>query len=147
MALTNCKECGREVSSKAKTCPHCGVKVKTGGGAVPIAIVGLVSGCWLAWASSRNGASGSGTDGSTGDAIAAIAQCEAAVTQRLKAPSTADFSGFVDTEVRANPELTQVAVLGHVDSQNGFGAQIRSKYVCFLNGTRRNWAVTKVELE
>lgn len=26
MALKNCKECGKEVSSSAKKCPHCGVK-------------------------------------------------------------------------------------------------------------------------
>lgn len=26
MALVNCKECKKEVSNKAKTCPHCGVK-------------------------------------------------------------------------------------------------------------------------
>ncbi|CAH5825241.1 hypothetical protein [Klebsiella pneumoniae] len=26
MAMTNCKECKKEVSSKAKVCPHCGVK-------------------------------------------------------------------------------------------------------------------------
>lgn len=26
MALTKCKECKKEVSTAAKTCPHCGVK-------------------------------------------------------------------------------------------------------------------------
>ena len=26
MAMTECRECGEEVSSKAKSCPHCGVK-------------------------------------------------------------------------------------------------------------------------
>ena len=26
MALIKCKECGNEISSSAKTCPHCGVK-------------------------------------------------------------------------------------------------------------------------
>lgn len=26
MAMTKCKECGKEVSDKAKVCPHCGVK-------------------------------------------------------------------------------------------------------------------------
>lgn len=25
MALIKCKECGKEISSKAKTCPNCGV--------------------------------------------------------------------------------------------------------------------------
>lgn len=25
MALINCKECGKEISDKAKTCPNCGI--------------------------------------------------------------------------------------------------------------------------
>jgi hypothetical protein len=29
MALIKCKECGKEVSSEAKKCPHCGKKLKT----------------------------------------------------------------------------------------------------------------------
>ncbi|WP_025121751.1 MULTISPECIES: zinc-ribbon domain-containing protein [unclassified Serratia (in: enterobacteria)] len=28
MALVDCKECGREISDKAKYCPHCGVKLQ-----------------------------------------------------------------------------------------------------------------------
>jgi len=31
MALNKCKECGKEVSSQAKTCPHCGAPVQAGG--------------------------------------------------------------------------------------------------------------------
>lgn len=27
MALIKCSECGKEVSSSAKTCPHCGMKL------------------------------------------------------------------------------------------------------------------------
>ena len=26
MALIKCEECGKNISSSAKTCPHCGVK-------------------------------------------------------------------------------------------------------------------------
>jgi len=32
MAIIKCKECGKEVSNKAASCPHCGVKIETGGG-------------------------------------------------------------------------------------------------------------------
>lgn len=28
MALTNCKECDREVSNKATKCPHCGARLR-----------------------------------------------------------------------------------------------------------------------
>jgi len=45
MALTRCKECGREVSTKAEVCPHCGVvvKKKTSGCATLVAIIGGVA--------------------------------------------------------------------------------------------------------
>lgn len=28
MSIRNCKECGNPISSKAKVCPHCGIKIK-----------------------------------------------------------------------------------------------------------------------
>jgi len=27
MAIVSCRECGKEVSDKAETCPHCGVRI------------------------------------------------------------------------------------------------------------------------
>ncbi len=30
MALIKCRECGKQISDKAKTCPHCGVKNSSG---------------------------------------------------------------------------------------------------------------------
>lgn len=27
MAIINCKECGKEISNTAETCPHCGIKI------------------------------------------------------------------------------------------------------------------------
>lgn len=36
MALIKCKECGNNISTKAKTCPHCGAPNKHGGGCVKI---------------------------------------------------------------------------------------------------------------
>ncbi|EMV5400057.1 hypothetical protein AACN09_003720, partial [Escherichia coli] len=49
MALTKCKECKKEVSTSAKTCPHCGVKdpgfgakEKLGGCLILIIIVAVI---------------------------------------------------------------------------------------------------------
>ena len=39
MALIKCEECGKEVSTKAKTCPHCGAPVKTNKGINTMKIV------------------------------------------------------------------------------------------------------------
>ena len=45
MAMIKCKECGKEVSSKAEKCPHCGVVVKkaaTQYGAGTVLLLGIV---------------------------------------------------------------------------------------------------------
>ena len=40
MALTKCKECGKEISKDAEICPHCGKKIKKGN--LFLKIVGLI---------------------------------------------------------------------------------------------------------
>ena len=60
------------------------------------------------------------------------------VTQRLKAPSTADFGGFLsgnyqsadDCVTKTGPNTYLAA--GWVDSQNSFGAMIRTTFVVKL---------------
>ena len=45
MALIKCKECGKEVSKKAETCPHCGAPVKKKGGSagcLTIILLGII---------------------------------------------------------------------------------------------------------
>lgn len=49
------------------------------------------------------------------------------VSSFLKAPSTADFAPMYETAMQRNKKL--VAVKGYVDSQNSFGAMIRSEYL------------------
>lgn len=68
---------------------------------------------------------------STGDdpatqRMGAQSACESMVKDRLKAPATADFTGVTTTG--AGPWTTT----GSVDSQNSFGAQIRSSFRCEL---------------
>lgn len=52
--------------------------------------------------------------------------CEQRVKEQLKSPSSADFDG---TTARAVTE-TEYAVSGTVDSENGFGAMLRSEFTC-----------------
>src|SRR5437879_5278346 len=42
MALTKCKECGHEVSNKAKTCPQCGSPIPKRTSLVTWMVVGLL---------------------------------------------------------------------------------------------------------
>lgn len=42
MALITCRECGKEVSSQAKQCPHCGCAVQTGGIWAMAILIGVI---------------------------------------------------------------------------------------------------------
>ena len=55
----------------------------------------------------------------------AVVACESIVKQNLKSPSTAKF----DSDARDTGERAW-EVVGTVDSQNSFGATVRSKFAC-----------------
>jgi hypothetical protein len=61
--------------------------------------------------------------------------CHGAIKDRLKSPGTAAFGGEFLRE-STTPELT-----GWVDSQNGFGALVRSTWVCTGTKTDVGWSV------
>lgn len=69
----------------------------------------------------------------------------------LKSPSTADFP-FTDYKYKQTDSVTHV-VQSYVDSENGFGAMVRSNYTItleFKGGSdidQRNWEVRDVVLE
>lgn len=54
------------------------------------------------------------------------------VSELLRAPASAQFSPIERTGIKT--EGRHVRVAGYVDSQNGFGALIRSKYVLLMEG-------------
>lgn len=54
----------------------------------------------------------------------ARAQCEGFVDQRIKAPATADYN------LTATRKGDGWEVVGTVDSENGFGAKVRSEVRC-----------------
>jgi hypothetical protein len=68
---------------------------------------------------------------STGDAVVA---CEGFVKDRLKAPSSAKFSGE-----DAQQSGSVYTVTGAVDSQNSFGALLRSSYTCVVEDSGSQW--------
>jgi len=65
--------------------------------------------------------------------------CEDFVSDRLRSPSTADFSEQVRTPLAED----QFRVQGQVDSENGFGATVRAAWSCTVravpNGNDHDW--------
>jgi hypothetical protein len=60
------------------------------------------------------------------------------VEARLKSPSTADFPTFPDAYKIVNDSV--FVIQGHVDSQNSFGAMIRTNYITTLSYKGGDWA-------
>ncbi|MFD5425222.1 hypothetical protein [Streptomyces sp. NPDC127084] len=92
-----------------------------------------------------------GGDGSPDGHSAAI-MCEDFVKDRLKSPGTAEFPGVMDsdyakTTVQSGTKPWKYEVTGVVDSQNGFGATVRSNYVCTVS-TKDNetWTLDDMQL-
>lgn len=82
--------------------------------------------------------------------MAAI-QCQDFVRNRLNSPATADFP-FLDREVRSEGNETYF-VISYVDSQNGFGATIRSDFNCRIryaggeDADIRNWELVDLAIQ
>ena len=126
--MKNCPSCSTPVSPKATTCPQCGHPFKK-----------ATSGC--AWLVLIGGIAfiiimiiGSGGGSSTPEPEDYVIPVSwEFVRAGLKSPTTADF-GRISTHqqytIEGKPNTWEVR--GHVDSQNSFGAMIRSNYTCQL---------------
>ena len=69
------------------------------------------------------------TDLTTSNGSMAYVMCEDRVKEYLKAPSTAEFSGVMETQIVAQGNR-KYAVIGWVDAENSFGTKLRTKYIC-----------------
>jgi len=83
--------------------------------------------------------------GSSGsDSYGAVSVCKEFVVGRLASPSSADFGGTSSSVVVTN----RYRVTGWVDSQNAFGAQVRSDFVCVVTyqPARESWRLDSLSI-
>lgn len=79
-----------------------------------------------------------------GDEVGAQVVCEDFVTDRLKSPATAEFTDAVAVPTTNADEFE---VTGNVDSENGFGAMLRSSYTCtVVNTGGDNWRLVDLSI-
>ena len=158
MALKTCPDCGHEVSNSAASCPKCGRPLKKKGGIgclgviiiTVIIVLGLsyIAKDYYAYYAERS------KKADTSAADLSLSACDAAqkaVKSGLKAPSTAKFPDCVfeahKYEIRASEDSKRISVQGYVDSQNSFGAMIRSEFVVFLINENGRMTVEKMAIE
>jgi len=153
MALIKCKECGNEVSDTAPTCPKCGARIARTpigcGSAIGIVILALVIGISadsiFRSNTSRPASSSSPADiarqRQQAEASAAKWECRGFVEKSLVAPTTAKFPDY-STFYAGDVGDSVYVVTGFVDSQNSFGAMIRTHFECITRKDQSgNWTL------
>ena len=147
-----CPECNKRISDTATSCPKCGHAItqediaaakenqvgiqrsnrKFGIGCGTILVVIWIIGAIM----------GPGEP----DEIDAFVMSRQFVEKALKFPSTAEFCSFTDARIVDLGE-GRFRVSAWVDSQNGFGATVRTQYVCVLSGEDSDtWTLENLEL-
>ena len=98
-------------------------------------------------------AAGSGSDSESSDASPGLAfvMCKDFVKDRLKAPATATFRNFYDDDGEVSVTGSgdgPYRVVSTVDSENGFGAKIRSRFSCTVTHTPGgdNWRLDAISV-
>lgn len=139
MALVNCKECGKQVSTEAVACPSCGAKTpkKTGilGWFALAFFTILVAQCSLSSNNTQSIAQSpeqikyQAKQKLLSDAKFA---CRGFVEKSLKSPATAEFQNYNKFAANQDSGSNNYWVSGYVDSQNSFGAMIRTNFACEL---------------
>jgi hypothetical protein len=80
----------------------------------------------------------------------AFTVCTKFVEDRLKSPGSASFRNYFedDGEVVVAKTGDSYSVLSTVDSENSFGANIRTSFLCVVEPTGGdNWRLVSLELE
>lgn len=138
MAVIKCPECGHNVASDAPTCPGCGKliakpKAKTGCMTIGCAGVLVLFFCiWLMNALSPHPPAGVAAPAGP-DWVDIKTKCQMAIETKLKAPSSAKFNWGERTQFTdKDPGRAGLGFVGTVDSQNSFGAMIRTRFRCWI---------------
>jgi hypothetical protein len=92
---------------------------------------------------------GCGDDSAVDEDWGAFNVCTQFVEQRLKAPGTAKFRNFYqdDGEVTVTQAGDVFTVVSSVDSENGFGASLRTEFTCTVTSLGGgNWQLEGLDL-
>jgi len=76
------------------------------------------------------------------EARLAYLQCQRIASKQLKAPSTATFAPFHELSVSTDGAESKIRFW--VDSQNSYGALLRSNGDCWLSRTNGEWKASRV---
>lgn len=122
----SCPTCGGLVAIGAKSCPHCG-RAKPAPAKTPLLAYVFVGVLALWFITTLEDQPVRNT--SPYSAFNAQTECERYVSRSLKSPSSAKFAPHHELVILGQ-DAGPWTVVGWVDSQNSFGAMLRSRYIC-----------------
>ena len=133
MTMISCKECGKPISSNAKSCPHCGIKNKPLIGCGTLSVIGFLVFFIFTLMNSKSTNTDNSTNWKTEDnTTMAYIMMQDFVEKTLKSPSTAKFPSSYDGPKIFKLKKHQYQIESWVDAQNSFGAMIRTKFTCIV---------------
>lgn len=148
--LIKCKDCGKEISREAKSCPGCGRLNNPHTSSEVIVLVFLS--VLVIWniANFHKNANPARSTPSGPSSLEACLMSHVFVEKRLRAPGSAKFSSCHNPGAVQGLGEGKFRVTGYVDAQNAFGALIRNNYVCVLRhvgGEGDKWQLEGLQLE
>lgn len=135
-----CPECLAEIPKKARKCSHCGSK--TAPKTRPIVWILLLGAIGVVMASAMS------VENTTPPDPCDISYLKANrfVKDTLKSPSTAEFPSRSEYSI-SNLGNSECMVSSYVDSQNSFGAVVRSHWTATVKDNAGNWTLEEMTFD
>lgn len=165
MAMTKCKECGADISTKAEACPKCGAKPPKRTAAFTWIVTVLMS-ILVAYCTISDNLSSREREQAAAAKAAAMTpaqkaeakakakmdaqrsdakwQCREFVERSLKAPASAEFQSYNQFAAWGSDD-GPYGVDGYVDAQNSFGAKIRAHFTCLMEKKGGTWRLIELK--
>lgn len=125
-----CFKCKTEMSTSMTTCPTCGnvVNPNVGFFTATLTIVGVILTIIMLTLCSQSTDKIEKSTKITSDPIEAYTMGQSFVRERLKSPDSAKFPSGLDKHKTTELSTNKWEISSYVDSQNSFGAMIRTRY-------------------
>ena len=161
MALVICPECKNAISDQASSCPKCGAPVdlqkitenKSKSNKGCLYAIGFVFLIWIIiTVSSPSNPSQNSTDSSTSSTsseaedhtIEAFVYAQEQIEMQIKSPSSAEWPTASESLQKRDGNI--YTFKSYFDSQNSFGAMIRTKYICVVEENNNLYKIKELQL-